>query len=125
MTKINERFAPAIIPGFESILNRCKRLRDIINPKSKNELTFKDMTTSLVDEIKKSSKVFIVGHNNPDLDSIGSAIGLQHLATSYGKKAYIIVGDDETKIDPGAKKIIDANREKYKIINMKKFEKKS
>ena len=82
------------------------------------------MATSLEDEIKRSSKVFIVGHNNPDLDSIGSAIGIQHLATSYGKKAYIIVGDDERKIDPGAKKLIDDNREKHKIINMKKFEKK-
>lgn len=124
MTKINERFAPANIPGFESILNRCKKLCKIINPKSNNKLTFKDMATSLEDEIKRSSKVFIVGHNNPDLDSIGSAIGIQHLATSYGKKAYIIVGDDERKIDPGAKKLIDDNREKHKIINMKKFEKK-
>ena len=86
-------------------------------PETKKTLPFKDFVSSLEDEIKKSTKVFIVGHNSPDLDAIGSAIGLHHLVTTYGKKAYIVVDDDETKIEPGTKRIIDENRKKYKIIN--------
>lgn len=92
-------------------------------PETSKAMSFKDFAASLEDEIKKSSRVFIIGHNNPDLDSIGSAIGIQHLVTSYGKKAYIVVDDDETKIESGTKRIIDENRKKYKIINKNMFKK--
>ena len=33
--------------------------------------------------IKNSSNVFVVGHNNPDFDSIGSSIGLARLVKEY------------------------------------------
>ena len=66
----------------------------------------------------ESSKVFIVGHNDPDFDSIGSAIGLQSLCTHLGKEAYIIVDDCDINLEPGVKKIIDENRKIYKIISL-------
>ena len=44
-------------------------------------------------EIKNSSNVFIVGHNNVDLDAIGSSIGLARLVKEYNKEVYIIVDD--------------------------------
>ena len=40
--------------------------------------------------IKESSKVMIMGHMNPDMDAIGSAIGIYRIAKSLGKNAYII-----------------------------------
>ena len=36
--------------------------------------------------LKTSSKVFIVGHKEPDYDSIGSSIGLQTLCQALGKE---------------------------------------
>ena len=68
-------------------------------------------------KIKDADSVFIVGHNGPDFDSIGSCIGLYTLATKFGKKAYIIVDDEPSKIEPGVKKIIDDNIGNYHIIN--------
>ena len=68
----------------------------------------RELKACLESEIKKSSKVFIVGHNSPDFDAIGSAIGLFVLAEQLGKKAYIILDDDEFKMEPGVKKIIDS-----------------
>lgn len=70
----------------------------------------------LESEIKKCSNVFIVGHNSPDFDSIGSCIGLYAFATHYGKKAYIIVDDNELKIEPGVKRIMDEKRGVYPFI---------
>lgn len=40
--------------------------------------------------IKESSKVMIMGHTNPDIDAMGSAIGIYRLARSLDKNAYII-----------------------------------
>ena len=40
--------------------------------------------------IKDASKVMIMGHTNPDIDSMGSSMGIYRLAKCLGKKAYII-----------------------------------
>ena len=40
--------------------------------------------------IKDASKIMIMGHTNPDIDSMGSSMGIYRLAKSLGKKAYII-----------------------------------
>lgn len=72
--------------------------------------------------IETSSNVFIVGHNEPDFDSIGSAIGLQVLSTYLNKKAYIVVED--IVLESGVKSIIDNNKETYNFINKEEFKEK-
>ena len=56
---------------------------------------------SLTEVIRDSSKVFIVGHNEPDFDSIGSAFGLLTLCRLHGRKAYIVVNDADMHLEPG------------------------
>lgn len=68
-----------------------------------------------------SQKVFIVGHNNPDLDSLASAIGLQALCESMGKDAYIILDEPAETIEPIVKKVCDDNAIKRNIITMEGF----
>ena len=46
--------------------------------------------------IKESSKVMIMGHANPDIDVMGSSIGIYRLAKSLEKNAYIITSDTPT-----------------------------
>ena len=65
---------------------------------------FKDLRVILEKKIKNCSSVFIVGHNGPDFDSFGAAIGLSAIARNFYKKAYIIIDDEPTKIEPGVKK---------------------
>ena len=43
--------------------------------------------------IKESSKVMVMGHKNPDIDAMGSAIGIYRLAKSLDKNAYIIASN--------------------------------
>ena len=50
--------------------------------------------------MEQSSRIFIMGHKNPDMDCFGAAIGISRLAKSVGKDAYILLGDyNETMID--------------------------
>ena len=81
----------------------------------------KELACKLQKEIEESSKIFIVGHNGPDFDAIGSAIGLQALATHLGRDAYIVVDEEDAKLEPGVKKIIDENKEEFHIIKKADF----
>lgn len=41
--------------------------------------------------MSQSSKVFIMGHRNPDLDSFGAALGIHRMARIVEKDAYIVI----------------------------------
>ena len=85
-------------------------------------LDIKSFVEALISSIGNSSKVFIVGHNNPDYDAIGSAMGLQALTTALGKEAYIVYDEEET-LDSKVKSIIENNKEQSKIIGLKDYKK--
>ncbi len=46
--------------------------------------------------IKESNKVMIMGHSNPDIDAMGSSVGIYRLVKSLDKNAYIITSDTPT-----------------------------
>ena len=72
--------------------------------------------------LKTTSKVFIVGHKEPDYDSIGSSIGLQTLCQALGKEAYIVLDEPEATIEPIVKKLRDDNISTHNIITMDGFQ---
>lgn len=41
--------------------------------------------------VENSSKVFVMGHNNPDMDSFGSALGIYEGIKSIGKDCYFVL----------------------------------
>lgn len=41
----------------------------------------------------QSSKVFIMGHKNPDLDSFGAALGIHRMAKIVGKDVFIVINN--------------------------------
>ncbi|WP_306461158.1 DHH family phosphoesterase, partial [Proteus mirabilis] len=41
--------------------------------------------------VRESDQVFIMGHHDPDLDSIGSAIGVLKAVRANGKEGFIIL----------------------------------
>ena len=48
-------------------------------------------SNSLMELIGQSSQVFIMGHRNADLDSVGAAMGISCMCRKRGKKAYIVL----------------------------------
>ena len=60
--------------------------------------------------IKESKKVMIMGHTNPDMDAIGSSMGIYRLAKTLDTNAYIVT-DENTEALQSFKKSIDKNAE--------------
>ena len=62
---------------------------------------------SLMELIGQSSQVFIMGHKNADLDSVGAAVGIRCLCRKKGKEAYIVLDLEEN----ASEKLIEQIRE--------------
>ncbi|MDY0277693.1 MAG: 50S ribosomal protein L9, partial [Acholeplasma sp.] len=60
---------------------------------------------TLKEYIKKSSQVFIMGHNQCDLDSFGSMLAVYHMAKVDAKRVYKIVDDE--KLDLTVHKVLN------------------
>ena len=81
----------------------------------------KMLRETLVKNITDASQVFIVGHNTPDYDAIGSALGVATLSKELNKKAYIIVNDLAQDLDPGVSKVIEDSKEDYHFIDLEGY----
>ena len=57
------------------------------------------MAHALMQLVKSSDRVFIMGHSRPDMDCIGSAIGMYTFARSAGKQTDIILDNVSQAID--------------------------
>ena len=65
--------------------------------------------------IKESKKVMIMGHNNPDMDSIGSCLGIYRLAKTLETNAYIVTSEDMPSLT-AFKKEMDKDPEYEDVI---------
>lgn len=57
------------------------------------------VANALENLIKESDKVMIMGHTNPDIDAMGSSMGIYRLAKSLEKNAYIINNGEGTALE--------------------------
>lgn len=65
--------------------------------------------------IKDSKKVMIMGHTNPDMDAIGSSMGIYRLAKTLDKNAYIVISENTPTI-ASFKSSIDKDPEYEDVI---------
>ena len=52
--------------------------------------------TALMDQ---SHKVFIMGHKSPDMDCFGASLGVNRIAASKGREAYVVLGDYDVSMN--------------------------
>ncbi|TWD99637.1 c-di-AMP phosphodiesterase-like protein [Neobacillus bataviensis] len=67
------------------------------------------------DLIIASDKVIIMGHKNPDMDSIGSSIGIYKVAQMNQKEAYIVVNMQE--MESGVKRLMEEIRHQEELYS--------
>jgi c-di-AMP phosphodiesterase-like protein len=60
---------------------------------------------ALKEIVSESDKVMIMGHKFPDMDAIGSAIGILKVAQVNGKEGFIVLDPDA--LDSGVKQLLD------------------
>lgn len=67
---------------------------------------------ALEELIKENDKIMIMGHTNPDIDAIGSALGVYRIAKTLGKNARI-VANVET---PSIKDLYESIKDQYQEV---------
>ena len=65
--------------------------------------------------IKDANKVMVMGHTNPDMDSIGSCLGIYRLAKSLDTNAYIVCSDNAPSLE-AFRKSLDKEPEYEDVI---------
>ncbi|MFC4619689.1 DHH family phosphoesterase [Camelliibacillus cellulosilyticus] len=71
---------------------------------------------ALSELIRESDQVLIMGHKQPDMDAIGSAIGIMKIAETNGKPAAIVLQMDN--YGPGAIRLINKIKENEQLWSM-------
>lgn len=59
------------------------------------------VSQALVELFKGVDRIFVQGHRNPDLDAIGSAIGIVKIAKVHGVKANVVLDTQNVNYDVG------------------------
>ena len=67
---------------------------------------------ALEELISECEKVMIMGHVNPDIDAMGSALGIYRIATNLRKEAHIVTNKESASI----KSFVDSIKEEYKDV---------
>ena len=62
----------------------------------------------LISHISEAGNVLIMGHKNPDFDSIGSCIGLARLALAYNPNVKIVIDSNNSNFKCSTERLIDA-----------------
>ncbi len=70
-------------------------------------------------KIIKSKNVFVVAHQNLDLDALGSCIGVSSICKHFHKKCYIII--DDSKHELGVEKVLKEIEGSHTIISSKEI----
>ena len=72
---------------------------------------------ALEELISETDQIMIMGHINPDIDALGSALGVYRLAKELGKEAYIVVSTDGSALRPVQESL---NEEGYQDVLINK-----
>ncbi|MDF7668599.1 DHH family phosphoesterase [Lactobacillus sp. ESL0703] len=72
------------------------------NPMEKRTRVRARMVSQAISELfKEADRVFVVGHANPDMDSVGSGIGVVKIAQLHNVKANFVLDVNKTNYDVG------------------------
>ena len=79
---------------------------------------------ALEELIKENDQVLIMGHTNPDIDALGSAIGMYRLSKNLGKETYIVANTNTMALGPVKASLDEENEFDGVIINKEIAEEK-
>ncbi len=68
--------------------------------------------------IEQSKKIFVMGHDNPDMDSFGSALGISRLCNLSEKEPYIVIDEYNEALQTIFKQAKESDN--YKFISSEK-----
>lgn len=84
-------------------------------------MSLKELKKLIAKEMLLTKEVFLVAHNNIDLDAFASMAGFSLITKKFKKKTYLIINDKE--IEPATKLAIEKMETKVNIINLEQAKK--
>ncbi len=75
---------------------------------------------NLEELIESSNEIYIIGHNDPDYDAIGAALGMTELCYALNKDSKIIMNEDKFTLQPSVKLLQDMNANRN-FINLEGY----
>jgi len=84
---------------------KCYGARDEYKPQSHSGVHTRVFAEKLLYELKRCENVIIMGHKNPDFDSIGSCAGMARLALAYGKNVHLIINENDRAMSEAISKL--------------------
>ena len=92
----------AIIKDRDKLLFYGGKTKEV---EKKTKVKARVIAHALSDLIDQSSEVIIMGHNTPDLDSLGASLGLFRAVKNKGQNAFIVLNESNISIQSLLKKI--------------------
>lgn len=77
----------------------------------------------LEEKINESKQVILTGHVGADFDSIASCIAMSEIAKKFKTDVYILYNDQDIKVEPGVKEMIDSTNSTINYINCEEYKK--
>lgn len=81
----------------------------------RNKVKARVISDALSQLIQRSDKVFIMGHKNPDMDSVGAGLGMYEACKMQNKEAYIVLNEVVPSIENIYQAVIDYD-ESYRDV---------
>ncbi|WP_203624572.1 DHH family phosphoesterase [Lacticaseibacillus sp. 866-1] len=70
------------------------------NPMEKRTRVRARMISQALQELfKQTDKIFVVGHDRPDMDAIGASLGIRRIAQMNGKECYVVINPEHLHSD--------------------------
>lgn len=70
------------------------------NPMEKRTRVRSRMVSQTLDKLMlESDNVFVMGHQKPDMDSIGASLGVRRIAEINGSNCYVVIDEDDLNYD--------------------------
>lgn len=90
--------------GDQAIINRLGEDPEYYGGKSdpmvkRTRVRSRMVTQALEQLMIQSENIIVLGHSNPDLDAIGSALGIRRIAKLNHKEAYVVVDQNDLNKD--------------------------
>lgn len=77
----------------------------------------------LEEKISESKQVILTGHVGADFDSIASCIAMSEIVKKFKTDGYILYNEQEIKVEPGVKEMIDSTNSTINYINNEEYKK--
>lgn len=103
--------------GDQAVIKKLENDYDYYGAKSKQEIEGTNASKAkarikayaLKELLTQVDNVLIMGHSNPDLDAIGSAMGMARVCKALGKNVHIVLNEPNNSIEGLYNKIIESD----------------